>query len=133
MFLTYLKIAWRNVMRHKIHSLQNILGLSLALAVALAGFVYIYHETSYDSAYKNADRIFRINTDMLIGEQDRQTAQCSDVIGPLWKNHFAEVESFVRLYPISSVKIKKENNYILEGRAAYAPGKNSCYKCWQKL
>lgn len=60
MFKNYLKVAMRNVMRHKVYSLINILGLAIGMALCLLILLYVQDELSYDSFHAKADRIFRV-------------------------------------------------------------------------
>jgi putative ABC transport system permease protein len=60
MIRNYLKIAWRNLVKNKAHSLINITGLSVGMAVALLIGLWIYDELSYDKNFENYDRIVRV-------------------------------------------------------------------------
>ena len=60
MFTSYLKIAWRNLIKNKTFSLVNIIGLSLGIAVCFIITLYVQSELSYDRYNKNAGRIARI-------------------------------------------------------------------------
>ena len=60
MFKNYLKIAYRNLAKHKFYSLINIFGLSLGIASCILIFAYIGYELSYDGYHKNADNIYRV-------------------------------------------------------------------------
>ena len=60
MLKNYIKIALRNLNRHKIYSGINILGLTLGLTCALLIFLYVRYEFSYDAFHTNADHIYRI-------------------------------------------------------------------------
>ncbi|MBO9683826.1 MAG: ABC transporter permease, partial [Flavisolibacter sp.] len=62
MFKTYVKIAWRNLMRNKVFSFINIFGLSVGLTCCILITLFIVHETSYDKFHKNANRIYQIAT-----------------------------------------------------------------------
>ena len=48
MFRNYLKIAFRNLWRHKTFSLINVLGLSIGISAALVIFLMTYYEFSFD-------------------------------------------------------------------------------------
>ena len=63
MFRNYLKVAFRNITRHKGYSAINIIGLAIGIAACLLLFMVIRYETSYDSFYKNYARIGRIITE----------------------------------------------------------------------
>ncbi len=60
MIKNYLKIAWRNLIKNKAHSLINITGLSVGMAVALLIGLWIWDELSYDKNFENYDRIVRV-------------------------------------------------------------------------
>lgn len=60
MILNYLKIAIRNIRRHKSFAVLNIAGLAVALAACLVIFLVLQHEFSYDTYHKNASRIHQL-------------------------------------------------------------------------
>jgi len=62
MLKSYLKIAWRNIVRHKGYSFINIGGLGIGIAACLLLFVVVHFELSYDRYHLNANRIYRIVT-----------------------------------------------------------------------
>lgn len=57
----YITSAWRNILRHKLFSIINIMGLAIGLAAVMLIALYVRYETSYDSFWKNADNIYRTN------------------------------------------------------------------------
>ncbi len=62
MFKNYLKIAFRNLSRHKIYSAINISGLAVGIAACLLLFIVVQYELSYDKFQKNYSQIYRIVT-----------------------------------------------------------------------
>lgn len=48
MLLTYLKTAWRGIVRNKVYSGLNIFGLAIGMAVALLIGLWIYDQCSFD-------------------------------------------------------------------------------------
>ena len=60
MIKSYLKIAYRNLVRHKIYSLINISGLAIGIAFCILTFLFVHHEWTYDAFHENADRIYRV-------------------------------------------------------------------------
>lgn len=62
MLKNYLKIAWRNLLRHKAYSAINIAGLTVGMAASLLIFIVVKYELSYDQFQKNYDRIYRVAT-----------------------------------------------------------------------
>ena len=57
----YITSAWRNILRHKLFSIINILGLAIGLAAVMLIALYVRYETSYDSFWKNSGNIYRLH------------------------------------------------------------------------
>ena len=60
MLRNYFKIAWRNLVRHKLNSTINILGLTLGITACLAIFLLSRFEFGYDRFHPDGDRIYRV-------------------------------------------------------------------------
>lgn len=60
MFKNYFKIAARQLAKQKMYSAVKIGGFALSIAACLLIALYIKDELSYDKAWANADRIYRI-------------------------------------------------------------------------
>ncbi|GAB4032979.1 ABC transporter permease [Spirosoma jeollabukense] len=60
MLRNYLKIAFRNLIRNKVFSGINLLGLSTGITVCLLIFLFISNEFSVDNFHKNGKSIYRV-------------------------------------------------------------------------
>jgi putative ABC transport system permease protein len=60
MIKNYIKIAWRNIKRHKGFSLINAGGLSLGMASCLLLLLYVNYHLNFDKQFDNLDRIYII-------------------------------------------------------------------------
>ena len=60
MLKNYLKIAVRNIVKYKLYSFINIVGLAVGIAICLLIFLFISDELSYDKFYPNSDRIYKV-------------------------------------------------------------------------
>jgi ABC-type antimicrobial peptide transport system permease subunit len=60
MIKNYLKIAIRNLTRHKGHTFINIAGLSVGMAVAMLIGLWLHDELSFNKYYQNYDRIAQV-------------------------------------------------------------------------
>jgi ABC-type antimicrobial peptide transport system permease subunit len=58
MIKTFLKIAWRNLLRSKAFSFINICGLAIGMAATTLIFLWIQNEVSYDQFHEKKDRIY---------------------------------------------------------------------------
>ncbi len=61
MIRNYIKTAWRNIVRNRVFSLINLLGLSVSLAFCTLVMLYLYDEHSYDKFHANGDRLYQIS------------------------------------------------------------------------
>ncbi len=95
MFNNYLKIAFRNLLKHKAYSCINIGGLALGMTCCLLILLYVQHELSYDRFHRHADRLYRI----FWQSGNPQTRTPHPMAQALAKD-FAEVESAVSLSPV---------------------------------
>ena len=60
MLTNYIKIAWRNLLRNKVFSIINLLGLSTGITVCLMIFLFIMNEFSVDNFHKNGKSLYRV-------------------------------------------------------------------------
>ena len=109
MIKNYFKIAWRNLLKNKGFTAINILGLSLGIACFIVIAMFVTDELSYDRYNVKADRIYRINSDILFGGADMHDATSSDPMGETLKNDYPEVEQYVRLYASNGSKLIKKD------------------------
>jgi putative ABC transport system permease protein len=97
MLQNYIKIAWRNLRKHKFYSFLNIFGLSLGLASCLLITLYVVDELSYDRSFEHADRIFRVNSDIRFGGADMKLAVAPDPLAFTLQKDYPQIESVTRL------------------------------------
>jgi len=60
MIKNYLKSAFRNLVKNKVHSFINIVGLSVGMAVAMLIGLWIWDELSFDTYHKNYSSIAQV-------------------------------------------------------------------------
>ncbi len=106
MLRNYLKIALRNLRKHRFISFINIVGLTIGLTSCLLILTYFLDELQYDNYHKNADRLYRVALDWKWKTGDIHTATTSGPIAPLLKQNFPEIESTVRFFTEGTEFIK---------------------------
>src|SRR5688572_8781829 len=100
MFRNYLKIAIRNLGKHKTVSFINISGLALGIAICLLIALFIKDELSYDRHHKDAGRIYRVVKDFVNTDGTRlPDATSPPAIAPASQKEIPEVEVVARLMP----------------------------------
>ncbi len=60
MFKNYIKIAFRNLLKNKVYSLINILGLAIGITATIMIGLWINDEMSYNNHFKNASTIAQV-------------------------------------------------------------------------
>lgn len=60
MFKNYIKIAFRNLIKNKSHTLINIGGLTLGIVCSIIIFLIIQFDLSFDKAHKDSDLVYRV-------------------------------------------------------------------------
>ena len=63
MFKNYFKIAFRNIMKNKVFSLINVIGLTIGLSASFMIGLMVYYDYTFDNFHKDGDKIYRIVTD----------------------------------------------------------------------
>ena len=96
MFKNYLTVAIRNLMRHQIYSFINITGLAVGMACCVLIGLYIHDELNYDQ-FKNADRIYRVLTEVQVGDQTTLNSASPTALQRVLEDEFPEVETAVKL------------------------------------
>ncbi len=100
MLKNYLKIALRNLRKHKGYSMINITGLAVGLAYCLLIFLYVQDELSYDRYHEKADRIYRLVSDLKTPDRTFQFAVTPPDMAPTLRRDFPEIQNTVRFQPI---------------------------------
>ncbi len=95
MLKNYILIALRNMKRHKLYALINILGLALGLMFAVLLTGYVRDELSYDQFHPKLDRLY-IST--VTFRSNEFTGISSPYIGEMLKTEYPEVEAYVRFW-----------------------------------
>jgi putative ABC transport system permease protein len=114
MLANYLKVGIRNILKYKVYSSINIVGLAIGLAATLVIALYISDELSYDRFLKNADRIYRIGSSgRFEGSEFRQAVASPPVAGALL-HEVPEVEGATRFGQWQTMPVRYEDKSLME-------------------
>ena len=64
MFKSYWTLAWRTLVRNKLYTLVNALGLAVGICVCLVIYLVTSYEFSFDTFHPDRDRIFCVDASM---------------------------------------------------------------------
>ncbi len=88
MIKNYLKVAVRNIARHKGYSLINIVGLAVGMACCILILLWVFDELRYDRFHKELDQLHQI---VVSGEKQSWLSTPWALI-PALKNDYPEIE-----------------------------------------
>ena len=119
MLKNYFKIAFRNLWRHRVFSLINILGLTVGMTACFLIFLYVRFELSYDKFHSKGDRIYRIICDIKTPTETMKPGGPSWAVGPHLMGGFPQVEATVRTTD-DELLVRKGNVKFQEKKSLWA-------------
>lgn len=98
MIRNYLKIGLRSLVKQKVYSLINIIGLSVGLASVIMILFYVEDEYSYDSFHANGENIYKVFLERSYPDHTSLYAVIPHSFAEPMKEDFPEVENYVRMF-----------------------------------
>lgn len=112
MFSNNLKIALRNLLRHKSYACINIIGLAVGLAICILIFQYVYMEMSFDRFHKNGKNLYRFQISKQDDAGEWNHYSLSPIpLAPVLKEQFPEIQSITRLMNGKTVVKANKNKF----------------------
>ncbi len=103
MWKNYFKIASRNLLKKKVYSFINIVGLGVGMACCVLIFMFVQDELSYDNYHEKGDRIYRVTHGTKSPEGKTEGSEAfpfwvwgNAPVGPALQLDFPEVEKVVQ-------------------------------------
>ncbi|PRY41075.1 putative ABC transport system permease protein [Spirosoma oryzae] len=96
MLSNYLKIAWRGLLKNRLFTFLNLLGLATGLAVALLLMLYVKDELLFDTYHAKADRIYRVGLTATFDGKSMNWGNAPNAVGPALKANVPAVEQQAR-------------------------------------
>jgi putative ABC transport system permease protein len=95
MLRNYIKIAIRNLLRHKAFSFINIFGLAIGMACTILIMLWVLDELSFDRFHEKSENIYRVTA--MLPELDIKAAVSSSPIAQAVQSQIPQIKSTVRL------------------------------------
>lgn len=116
MFETYIKIAFRNIKRHKGYAFLNIAGLAIGIACSILIHLFVTYELSYDKFHERANDIYRLAFRAQIGDtRISQTYTSSENLRKLLQD-FPEIETGVKFLMLGRTPVSVAEQTFYETR-----------------
>lgn len=110
---SYFKTSARSLMRNKLFSSINIVGLAISMSVGLLLISFVLDLHSYDKFHKNGERIYRITSEATFkGEQGGKFASASIKTGRLIRQKVTGIEEVAILRNDFSQDVKVGDNVL---------------------
>jgi putative ABC transport system permease protein len=121
MFKNSFKIAWRNLFKNRLHSIINIIGLTVGLTAVLSIAIYLQHELSYDNFHKKKEQVYRIGIEAFRqGNKLSAGATFTPPIGPDMKSELAGIKNYTRYRTPREAYLSVDKNAIKAKEVIYA-------------
>lgn len=120
MIKNYLKIAFRNMIKHKVFSFVNVIGLTIGLSASFLISLMVYYDYTFDNFHKDGDRIYRVVTNFTSPEGQFYNSGVTVALEDALKenSNFETVSGFYIERPakvenrVADIKIKWPKNVI---------------------
>ncbi len=120
MIRNYLKIAVRNLKKHKGYSFINIFGLAVGLATCILILLWVQDELSYDRFHTHLDRLYGVVCyDRPIGPNEKFSVT-SPPFAPALEQNLPEVLRATRYEELSDQLIKQGEKKFMEKSVSFA-------------
>jgi putative ABC transport system permease protein len=115
MLIHYLKLAWRNLSRHRMYATINIAGLAIGLASVVLITLYVRDEVSFDRFHANGPQIYRVVHDAMSPEgQEEKGGNTGAMQAAAFKTGIPEIENVCRVRGGWEELVKKGDDAISE-------------------
>ena len=114
MNLLNIKSTFKHLQKNKFHSLLNVFGLAIGILFFFQLIVYISYEKGYDSSYDGADRIYRVNYDMVQdGQNVLHSAKTPDRLYSVLKDEIPDVQYSALAY-LENVLVRYGDKFYVD-------------------
>lgn len=121
MIKNFLKIAFRNLVRNRVYTLINIIGLTIGITSFLLILMYVEDELSYDKFVDDSENIYRcVEIQNAEGVGEQHVAITMGPLAPAMISTFPEVTNAVRFMGDWGGVLKYGEDRFIEDNGAYA-------------
>ena len=120
MLTNYLKIAWRNLMKNKVFSSINIVGLAVGMACCILIAAFVTDELSYDRYPAQANQMYRVELRLTENGGITTFSHVDAGVGPGIQAAFPEVQASTRLLQYGQVFMRYQDKQFKEQSIAMA-------------
>lgn len=116
-FLSYLRLAVRNLVKFKSMTFIGSFSLVVGMSSFILLMLFVRYELSYDSIFENSDRIFLLGQSLQDQESGGSSsyASTSGIVAPTLKKEFLDVKYAVRVKEVESPLVYEKKSMVAKG------------------
>lgn len=115
MLKNYFLVAIRHLKRQPGYAALNILGLTIGIASALLIVLYLNQELSFDKHNANADKVYRISSEITEPDDSFRWAVTQAPLGRTVKTEIQEIDQYTRFAGAGGTQLRYgEESYLAE-------------------
>lgn len=116
MFGNYLKVALRNLLRHKGYSAIELFGFASGLACCFTILLFTLDQLSYDRFFPHHDRIYRVGLNASLNNNLVNAAVSCPPMAETIKKEIPGIESAARIWSLQKPLVRYRDKTICEER-----------------
>jgi putative ABC transport system permease protein len=110
MFKNYLKIAIRSLIKQKVYTIINVVGLSVGIASCLLIVMFVMNELSYDKFHTKAEKIYKVALERKYPNHATNYAIIPHSFADVMGRDFPEISSVLKMGgPVNGVVVNYKN------------------------
>ncbi|MDN5204144.1 ABC transporter permease [Fulvivirgaceae bacterium BMA10] len=108
MIKNYLKVAFRSIVKNKVYSVLNILGLTIGMTCSIIIFLYVHDELTFDKFHEKSDQIYRLGCEYFLPNDagSEINATMGPVVGKQMVQDYAEI--------LQAVRIQRRDDHVVQ-------------------
>ena len=120
MFKNYIKIALRNIEKHRGYSIINIAGLALGMACCILILAWVQDELSFDKFHQHSKDLFRVVTEGHYTSEVNHFSGTPAPLAPALKDEIPEILNSVRIGRAGTILTQYGNMRFYEENILFA-------------
>jgi len=99
MIRNYFLIAVRNIIRDKVFSAINIVGLAVGITCFLALFLFVQDELTFDqpASADDSNQVYRVYNKVALNGSENTNSKTAQFLGPMLQQNYPEVKCYMRI------------------------------------
>lgn len=110
MFRFNLKTFWRRALKSKSYLVINLLGLTVGITSTILIFTWINYELSYDKYHQDANRVYRVYSDIKMNGHNFTSAMAPPPLTFVLSNQLPEAEGCTRVWTYTNLTVTRKRD-----------------------